>query len=213
MFLVCASICMPKNLCADQSAVFKPFMLFVTHLTPPPNTFSKPVFTERVTKELRAHFDTTSYQVIMVDDTAMASSMSNHKRDIILNSDPTDLFYKGSDRDTLVIWANFKTGFTLGRIAVEYNPQDTGSLPLLAARHINEYLRSEFLGEVYFEGGPKGFSVEVIGNHKLHPPRMILLPAGSFFIKSSYPGFPDRKDTINVLRGDFIRKRILMLPN
>ncbi len=149
----------------------------------------------------------------MVMDTGQALSMSNHKRDIIISSDPTDFFHKGSQMDTAVVWATFRTGFSVGRIAVPYDPSQHTALPLLIAQKVNDFLRTEFLGEVYFEGGPKGLAIEVANNSKLHPPKLVLLPAGTHFISSSFPGFEDRSDTLIVRQGELVRKRIFLMPN
>lgn len=197
---------------AAQQIAFKPFMLLVTRLTPPPRTLSADALTEGTFQKLRPCFDTTSYQVIKVLDTTQAVSMSNHKRDIIISSDPTDFFHKGENSDTLVVWVTFRTGLSFGRIIIPYDPSRPASMPEAAAHKINQFLRAEFLGEVYFEGGPSGLAIEVVDNHTLSPPKFVLLPVGSFFIESSFPGFQNRRDTLTVRRGDVIRKRILLMP-
>jgi hypothetical protein len=191
----------------------KPFMLFVTPLRPPEGAERAEAFSAAMFKELRQFFDTTSFQPILVETVGMVERMSNQKKDIILTTDTTDCYLRGTEHDTLVIWIRYKVGLLLSRVDVAYPKGRQVELPPLLAREAYWAIRDEFTGVVELEGGPPGMMITLVEGATVKPPRTMLFPPGDHYITSRFPGFKTRVDTLVVFQGRTTRKRILMLPD
>jgi hypothetical protein len=195
-----------------EQAAFKPFMLFVTTLAAPPG-MSASAFTDDVYRQLASHFDTTAFQPIRVAKVSRAVSMSNRKRDIIISADKHDCYYRGTAADTIVAWAKFRVGLIHCRIAQIFTPEQRDALPAMLAEQISQHLREQLMGVIELEGGPKHMRIAILDGQSVSPPRRLLLPAGTYAIRCSYPGFAERVDTLRIDPGKTLAKRILLLPH
>jgi hypothetical protein len=187
-------------------------MLFVTPLAAPPG-MSASAFTDDVYRHLAAHFDTTAFQPIRVASISRAVSMSNRKRDIIISADEHDCYYRGALADTIVAWAKFRVGLTHCRIAGVFAPEQRHALPAMFAEAISQHLRDQLMGVIELEGGPKHMRIEIVEGQSVSPPKRLLLPAGTYAVRCSYPGFAKRVDTLRIDPGRTLAKRILLLPH
>ncbi|MBD3314174.1 MAG: hypothetical protein GF344_00165 [Chitinivibrionales bacterium] len=195
-----------------DAGVRHPFMLFVTSLRPPQGGRLAAVFSKAVFLELKGHFDTTTYQTILVEDIESAQSMSNHKKDLIIYTDTSDWHVPDSLFSTLILWIKYRTGFLLGRTELRYTKAQLKSLPVMVAEKLSEKIYNEFLGQVSLSGGPPNMTMCLVERLHVTPPCNLLLPAGQHTLISSYDGFARRVDTIDVLPGMITRKRVLLLP-
>lgn len=98
----------------------KPWMLFITHIIPPRGPVLAQQFSRSCFEKMTQLFDTTSYQIILLQPGQDLDNISNRKKDLILSSDNADFWTKGAAIDTLIVWLRFKVGFHHSRIAVPY---------------------------------------------------------------------------------------------
>jgi hypothetical protein len=191
----------------------RPFMLFVTPLRPPVGWHRSAGFSRAVFRELKRHFDHTTYQVILVESVTEAERMSNSKRDIILFTDSTDYLAPGpGPHDTLLVWSRYRTGFLFSRIDIPVMRGAPDERMQVVGERIVEIIRDEFLGEVMLEGGPPGMVMTIMGRVRVQPPCQILMPAGQYKMISYYPEFASRHDTLSIMPGRENYRRILLLP-
>ncbi len=207
----CFLILIGFSLATGAQPVFKPFMLFVTPLLSPPGT-NAAAFTDAVFKHIREQFDTTAFQPINAPSVSRAEAMSNQKHDIIITADANDCYHPGTTTDTIVAWAKYRVGLVHSRIAYPFPKARLRTLPAEFAEAISMQLREDLCGVAKIDGGPLGIAIELVDGHAVHPPKRLLLPAGSYFVRCSYPGFKPRTDTLVVNPGAIVQKRFLLLP-
>jgi hypothetical protein len=190
----------------------KPFMLFVTPLLPPEGRQRSEAFSTACYKEIKAVFDSTSFQAILLPDAWKVDKMSNQKKDIILTTDSLDCYREGPEFDTLVVWMRYRVGLLYGRADVPYPKGREADLPPLIASKVLQSIRNEFTGVVELEGGPAGMTITLTDGVTVAAPCRMMFPPGDYYIISQYPDFQTRTDTLLVFQGRLTKKRILLLP-
>jgi hypothetical protein len=190
----------------------KPWMLFVTQLIPPRGPQFAKAFTSACFEPLKTSFDTTSYQVVLLQPGQTIQNLSNNKKDLILSSDSLDFWVQGKTYDTLVFWLCYRVGFNHSRITIPYQRGLSNVLPELAAQAVISTATTEFLCSLMLRGGPPGISISFTEDITAFPPCYFYLPPGDYEFKSTFPGFKTRIDSMEFLPGKTYSKRILLLP-
>lgn len=192
----------------------KPWMLIVSPIKSPQGESGTAIFSKNCADKLCNFFDSTSYQVVLLNPGQKPESVSNQKKDIILQTDPSDFFIRGSTTDTLILWLHYRTGFNHSRISIPFTHGAAGPLPSLVAQYVATTVTSEFLGILSLTGGPHGMEMALGGGMIIvYPPCTFFLPPGEYDITATYPGFRSRTDPIEIFPGRTHAKRILLLPN
>lgn len=191
----------------------KPWMLLVSPIWPPQGEPEAAAFSKNCVDKLCNYFDSTSYQVVLLNPGQKPEHISNRKKDIILQTDPADFFIRGKTADTLILWLHYRTGFSYSRISIPFTHEAAKPLPSLVAQYVATTVKSEFLGVLSLTGGPHGMEMTLGGGMIIvYPPCTFLLPPGDYDIIATYPGFRSRTDPIEIFPGQTHAKRILLLP-
>ena len=191
----------------------KPWMLFVTQILPPRGAEYAPAFSRVCFERLKKFFGSTSYQLILLRPDQTPEKLSNRKKDLIIYSDNSDYFVRGTDYDTLILWVRYRVGFNHSRVAIPYKRGASGPLPELVAQYIFTTITSEFLSELSLQGGPPGFSIALSEGITVYPPCTFYIPPGMYGITASYPHFKTRTDSLEIFPGKMYTKRMLLLPD
>lgn len=211
ILFLCAVTLQSQTVIGDKSSN-KPWMLFTTQIFPPRGPDMALQFTKVCYQKLLQYFDSTSFQVIQLQPGQKIDNISNRKKDLILSSDPSDYFVKGTTTDTLVVWLRYKVGFTHSRITIPYKRGKSGPLPDILAQEVFRTVTSEFLGTLSLQAGPQGVAINIAEDIIAYAPCTFFIPPGTYIMQSTFPNFQNRLDTLEILPGKQYSKRILLLP-
>jgi hypothetical protein len=190
----------------------KPWMLLISPIYPPAGSSYSAAFSSACVERLRLLFDTTSYQTILLKPNQTPETLSNNKKDIVIASDPADFCVKGDTNDTLIVWVRYRTGFNHSRLTIPYNNENRKKLPEMVSKQILITVMEEFLGKLILQGGPSGMEIKINDQISAIPPCEFYCPPGNYQLHSSFPGFQNRTDTLDIFPGKQYSKRILLLP-
>jgi hypothetical protein len=178
--------------------------------TPPKWTGSS--FHESCYQSIKRQFDGTLYEVVKLSDMRLYDSSSGKKRDLIIEPEKQTALQKSKQTDTLAFWLKFRTGFKYSRITIVLKKEQYTTLCDSVAMAIYRTAQSEFLGELDLQGGPIGCTMSISELFNVSPPCKLRIPVGIYEIKTTFPGFISRSDSVSVNGGESVKKRVLLLP-
>jgi hypothetical protein len=140
-------------------------------------------------------------------------SSSGKKRDLIIEPEKQSVLQTGRQTDTLAFWLKFRTGFKYSRITIVLKKEQYTTLCDSVAMAVYRTAQSEFLGELDLQGGPIGCTMSISEFFNVSPPCKLRIPVGTYEIKTTFPGFISRNDSVSVNGGESVMKRVLLLPS
>lgn len=195
-----------------RSALQPNWQLIVPPLPAPQKWLQSSPFHESCYQSLKRQFEGTLYEVVKLNDISQYDSSNGKKRDLIIEPEKPASLHKNMQTDTLAFWLKFRTGFKYSRITIVLKKEHYTTLCDSVAMAVYRTAQSEFLGELDLQGGPIGCTMSISNNFTVSPPCRILIPVGTYDIKTTFPGFNSRSDSVSVNGGESVKKRVLLLP-
>jgi hypothetical protein len=195
-----------------QSTIQPNWQLIVLPLPIPPKWSQSGSFHESCYQSLKRQFEGTLYEVVKYSDIRQYDSSNGKKRDLIIEPEKQTALQKRMQPDTLAFWLKFRTGFKYSRITILLKKENYTTLCDSVAMAVYKTAQSEFLGEMVLQGGPIGCTMSISELFNVSPPCRLRVPVGIYDIKTSFPGFIPRNDSVSVYAGESVKKRVLLLP-
>ena len=202
-----------KSMAADyrQSRLHPNWKLIVLPIQPPAK-WSGSSFHECCYQSIRRQFDGTLYDVVKLSNIRQYDSLNGKKRDLIIEPEKQTALQKKKQSDTLAFWLKFRTGFKYSRITILLKNENYATICDSVAMAVYRTAQSEFLGELNLQGGPIGCTMSISELFDVSPPCRIRIPVGIYELKTTFPGFISRRDSVSVNGGESVKKRVLLLP-
>lgn len=194
-----------------QTTLQPNWQLIVLPIQTPPKWNGGP-FHESCYQSIKRQFDGTLYEVVKLGDMRLYDSSSGKKRDLIIEPEKQTMWQMSRQPDTLAFWLKFRTGFKYSRITIVLKKEQYSTLCDSVAMAVYRTAQSEFLGELELQGGPIGCTMSISELFNVAPPCKIRIPVGIYEIKTTFPGFISRSDSVSVGGGESVKKRVLLLP-
>jgi hypothetical protein len=194
-----------------QTTLQPNWQLIVLPIQPPPK-WTGSSFHESCYQSIKRQFDGTLYEVVKLSDIRLYDSSGGKKRDLIIEPEKQSTLLKSRQTDTLAFWLKFRTGFKYSRITIVPGKDQYTTLSDSIAMAIYRTAQAEFLGELDLQGGPIGCTMSISEFFNVSPPCKIRIPVGIYEIKTTFPGFISRSDSVSVNAGESVKKRVLLLP-